>query len=56
MEQNCLCALGDPNHCSSCSELQVEYDTYCLEMQDAYSWHREQELLEMWIDNQGAEQ
>ena len=43
MVQNCLCALGDPNHCTSCSELQAEYDNYCLEMHESYLWYKEQE-------------
>jgi len=43
MVQNCLCALGDPNHCTSCSELQAEYDKYCLEMHESYLWYKEQE-------------
>jgi hypothetical protein len=56
MEQNCLCPLGDPNHCSSCNELQADYDKYCLEMYQSYLWHKEQNLIETYIDNQRANQ
>jgi hypothetical protein len=56
MEQDCLCPLGDPNHCSSCNELQAEFDNYCSEMYASYLWNKEQELIETHIDNQGAEQ
>jgi len=55
MDQNCLCAIGDPNHCSSCDELQDEFNTYCFEMHEAYL-HNEEEQLELWIDRQGADQ
>ena len=56
MEQNCLCLLGDPNHCSSCNKLQADYDQYCLEIYQSYLWYKEQHLIETYIDNQGAEQ
>jgi hypothetical protein len=56
MEQDCLCPLGDPNHCSSCNKLQADYDQYCLEIYQSYLWYKEQNLIETYIDNQGAEQ
>ena len=54
MEQDCLCPLGDPNHCSSCNELQADYDQYCLEIYQSYLWYKEQNLIKMHFGSGAA--